>query len=42
MENSHELSFNMQAPYLNDPESYGLIRSDDSEFRLYGMKKTAV
>jgi hypothetical protein len=40
MENGHELIFNMEAPYPDDPGSDVLIRRDVSEFRVYIMENT--
>ncbi len=39
-ENGHELIFNMEIPYTDEADSYGLIRRDVSEFRLYVMENT--
>ena len=39
-ENGHELTFNMEVPYPDDPESDELIRRDVREFRIYIMENT--
>lgn len=39
-ENGHELIFNMDIPYPDDPDSDELIRRDVGEFRLYVMENT--
>lgn len=40
MENGHELIFNMEIPYPDDPDSDELIRRDVGEFSLYVMENT--
>ena len=37
-ENGHELIFDMDIPYADDPSSDGLIRRDVAEFQLYVME----
>ena len=39
-ESGHELIFNMEVPYPDDPESDELIRRDVREFRIYIMENT--
>ncbi len=39
-ENGHELIFNMEIPYPDDPDSDELIPRDVTEFRLYVMENT--
>ena len=39
-ENGHELIFNMDVPYLDDPDSDELISRDVTELRLYIMDNT--